>query len=144
MLIILDTNVVSELMRQAPNPRVVAWLGRQPLSSLVTTSLTVAEIWAGFSILPGGRRQQDLQQAAAAIFAMFEHSYGGRILPFDEQAGAAYGVITAERRRSGRPIKTIDAQIAAVARTRQAAVATRDEDDFAGLDLPVINPWTAG
>jgi predicted nucleic acid-binding protein len=139
-MIILDTNVLSELMRPAPSPLVVAWVAAQPSASLHITSITEAEILHGVLLLPAGRRRAALEAAAVAMFA---EDFDDRILAFGSDAAGAYARIAADRRRSGHPISHFDAQIAAIARTAGAALATRNVADFADLGLSVVNPWSA-
>lgn len=138
-MIILDTNVVSELMKASPAQRVVAWMTRQSTMSLYTTSVTQAEVLHGIALLPAGKRQKAFEEAAKA---MFERAFDGRILPFGSDAAYPYARIAAERRRAGRPIAQLDAQIAAIARAAGAAIATRDTADFEGCGLVVIEPWS--
>ena len=140
-MIIFDTNVISELMRQDPETKVVSWLDDQPTSSLFITAITEAEVLRGIAILPEGRRKRGL--AAAAEYA-FNVLLNRRILPFDSAAAQAYAAIAAERLAAGRPISQSDCQIAAIARARGAAVATRDAGGFIGCGIDVINPWTDG
>jgi predicted nucleic acid-binding protein len=135
---ILDTNVVSELMKPKPLARVVAWLGAQPSTALYTTSITQAEILHGLMLLPAGRRRSAL---GAAVASMFAEDFAGRILPFGSDAAAAYAQIAFDRRRAGRPISHFDAQIAAIARSTGAAVATRNAADFQGCGITVVDPW---
>jgi predicted nucleic acid-binding protein len=135
-VIILDTNVISELMRSRPNPTVVAWSAVQPRSLLCTTSINKAEIFYGVAALPEGRRRRGL---AAAAEAMFSEDFAGRVLPFDEVAAAHYADIVAARRRSGTPIEALDAQIAAIVVAAGADIATRDVAGFAGCGVAVIN-----
>jgi predicted nucleic acid-binding protein len=137
-MILLDTNVVSELMRPSPAPEVVRWVAAQPATSLFTTSITQAEILHGVMLLPGGRRRKALESAAEA---MFEQDFGGRVLPFGSNAAHPYAVIAARRRRAGRPISHFDAQIAAIAASTGATIATRNTDDFAECDVGLVNPW---
>jgi predicted nucleic acid-binding protein len=139
-MIVLDTNVISEMMRAHPAPRVSAWFAANPAPSLFTTALTEAEILYGLSILAAGKRRNALLAAAAAIFA---EDLGGRVLAFDSPAAAAYAEIAAARRRSGQPISQTDAQIAAVAKSRGAALATRNTRDFSGCGVALVNPWSA-
>jgi predicted nucleic acid-binding protein len=139
-VIVLDTNVISEMMRPTPDPRVAAWLGSQPVSGLFTTALTQAEILYGLTLLPPGRRRGGLFAAARPIF---DEDMAGRILPFDADAALAYAGIVAGRRRSGQPISQIDAQIASITSSRGAALATRNARDFTGCGVDVIDPWTA-
>ncbi|NKB66160.1 MAG: PIN domain-containing protein [Candidatus Latescibacteria bacterium] len=139
-MIVLDTNVLSELMRKSPNEPVVQWMDTQPDPSLFTTTVTQAEILYGVSLLPTGKRKQAL---AAAVDAMFEEDFKGRVLPFDGPAAAAYAGICADRVHLGRPISQFDAQIAAIACSRGAALATRNTPDFDACGIHVIDPWQA-
>jgi predicted nucleic acid-binding protein len=139
-VIVLDTNVVSELMKAAPAAAVARWIVEQPATILYTTSITQAEILHGILLLPTGRRRGALETAAEA---MFEVDFGGRVLPFGGEAARAYAQIAAQRRRSGRPISHFDAQIAAIARSARAAVATRNVDDYGDCGIRVVNPWIA-
>lgn len=136
-MIILDTNVVSELMRPAPSPAVMAWVAAQPAALLCTTTITVAEVLYGLHLLPEGERRARLEAAATA---MFEVDFAGRVFPFDSAAAVAYAGIAAERHQRGRPIAQFDAQIAAIARARSAAVATANVADFTGCGVKVVNP----
>jgi predicted nucleic acid-binding protein len=139
-VIVLDTNVLSELMRSQPAGAVFAWVAAQPRAALCTTSVNKAEILYGIAALPEGRRRAAL---AAAAEAMFTDDFAGQVLPFDEEAAAHYAEIVATRRREGRPIEAFDAQIAATARVADAELATRDIGDFAGCGLTLVNPWEA-
>ena len=140
-MIVLDTNVISELMRMAPDPRVLAWLVRQPMAGLFTTTLTQAEIFYGLRLLPEGRRREELMAAARPIF---EIEMAGRILSFDSDAALAYPEIAAHRRQMGQPVAQIDGQIAAITRSRGAQLATRNVRDFVGCGINVIDPWLEG
>ena len=137
-MIILDTNVLSELMRPRPDPAVVGWMASQPASSLYTTSITQAEILHGIMILTAGRRRSALETATAAMFA---EDFDGRILGFGTDSAAPYARIAADRRRARRPISHFDAQIAAIAHTVGAAIATRNLSDFQDLGLRLVDPW---
>ena len=137
-MIVLDTNVLSELMRSHPDPAVFAWTAGHPRSSLYTTSINVAEILYGIAALPLGRRRSTLADLAGAMFA---EDFGGRILPFDHAAAARYADIVVSRRQQGRPIEALDAQIAAVAAVARADIATRDIGGFSGCGLSLIDPW---
>lgn len=139
-MIVLDTNVLSELMRPAPIESVVRWMASQPATSLYTTSITQAEIFHGIMLLPGGRRRNAFEAAAEA---MFNQEFDGRILAFGSDAARPYASIAAERRQTGRPISHFDAQIAAIARSAGAAIATRNVADYYGCGVKVINPWDA-
>jgi predicted nucleic acid-binding protein len=138
-MILLDTNVLSELMRPEPTDLVVRWISERPAGSLYTTSITQAEILHGILLLPAGRRRVRLQAAAEAMFA---EDFMGRVLGFGPEAALPYARIAAERRRVGRPISHFDAQIAAIARSAGASVATRNLPDFEGCGVPVLNPWS--
>jgi hypothetical protein len=137
-VIILDTNVLSELMRPEPAESVVRWINAQVATSLYTTSVTQAEILHGISLLPRGKRRDAI---AAAAGEMFERELDGRILPFGSDAAGPYAAIAVARRRAGRPISTFDAQIAAIARAHDAGLATRNVDDFDGCGVDVTDPW---
>jgi toxin FitB len=139
-MIVLDTNVVSELMSPGPARAVVQWVNAQPAASLYVTSITQAEILYGVLLLPKGKRRDAI---AAAAGEMFEQDFAGRILGFGSNEAEAYASIAATRRRAGRPISTSDAQIAAIARSNGAAVATRNVEDFEGCGVDVVDPWSA-
>lgn len=137
-MIIIDTNVLSELMKPAPVGSVVKWVADQPATRLFTTSITQAEILHGIMLLPSGRRRNAFE---AAAMAMFEEDFSGRVLPFGSDAARPYAQIAVARRRAGRPISQFDAQIAAIARAMGADVATRNVEDFERCGVKVINPW---
>jgi hypothetical protein len=137
-VIICDTNVISEMMRAAPSPDVTAWFARVAPSALFTTALTEAEVLYGIALMSPGRRRDEL---AAAAQAMFTHDWAGRVLSFDGDAAHHFAEIAAGRRQAGRPISQIDAQIAAIARSRGANLATRNVGDFTDCGIAVINPW---
>lgn len=137
-MILLDTNVLSELMRPEPDLRVTEWFARHPAGRLFTTSITQAEILHGILQLPVGRRRDALQEAAEAMFA---EDFQGRILSFTPQAAAHYARFAVARRRAGRPVAAFDAQIVAIAHCRGAAVATRNIADFELSGLQLLNPW---
>lgn len=137
-MIVLDTNVVSEAMKHAPDARVMAWLRAQELEELATTAITLAEINYGLRRLPSGRRRDDLRARFSTFMA---HGFGDRILPFDGNSADAYAEIVTERQAAGRPIDAFDAMIAAIARLRGATVATRDVADFEDCGVSVLNPW---
>ncbi|GEO84673.1 MULTISPECIES: type II toxin-antitoxin system VapC family toxin [Alphaproteobacteria] len=137
-MIVLDTNVLSELLAPAPAPAVVAWLAAQPAASVFTTAVTEAEILYGLALLPEGRRRRALE---AAVKPIFTEDLAGRVLAFDRDAAESYAAIAAHRRAIGRPISQFDAQIAAIAVSRGASVATRNVADFAETGAVIINPW---
>lgn len=137
-MLILDTNVVSELLRPEPDAAVWAWMVIQTPATLHTTSITLAEILYGLALLPEGARRFAFMEAAGKTFA---EQFPGRILAFDQDAAAAYAAIRSGRRAIGRPVSPIDAQIAAIARAHGATVATRNVKDFADCGIDVVNPW---
>ena len=137
-MIILDTNVLSELMRAEPEPRVIRWVDAQPQVGLFTTAITEAEVLYGVEIAPEGKRRDNLREAAHKLFSRV---MAGRVLSFDSAAAEAFSQIAARRRKMGRPISHPDAQISAIAKREEAILATRNEDDFAGCGIRLINPW---
>jgi predicted nucleic acid-binding protein len=139
-VILLDTNVVSELMKPAPSPEVEAWLGAQPSAGLFISAVTEAELRFGLALLPEGARRDPL---AKALEAMLAEDFAQRILPFDSAAASAYARIAADRRKAGWPIAQFDAQIASIAYSRNATLATRNTDDFEGCGVQLVNPWRA-
>ena len=137
--VLLDTNVLSELMRAEPDAGVLSWFERQQTSAHYTTAITRAEILLGIALLPAGKRRDRL---AAATELMFEQDFAHRCLPFDPAAAVEYALLVAARTRSGRPIATEDGQIAAIALSQELSLATRNVKDFEGIEgLVVINPW---
>lgn len=140
-MFVLDTNVVSELMRDYPNPKVLAWLDDQLTDNLFVTAVTEAEVRTGIAIMPDGARQLGLVDAASRLFGVF---FAERILPFDSDAAQAHAMLAAKRRAAGRPISQADCQIAAISHSRGATVVTRDVTDFEGCDVELINPWSTG
>ena len=136
-MIVLDTNVVSEMLRPAPNAQVMSWLSEHS-KALTITAVTVAELSLGLQIMPQGSRKDGLRRHLDAIFA----SYGDRILGLDTPAGRHYGDVVSKRRSIGRPITTEDAMIAAICLTHALPLATRNCKDFDDLNLKLINPWT--
>lgn len=137
-MIVLDTNIISEVMRSEPDTRVLAWLDSHPPLNLFTTAVTEAEIRAGIAVLPDGRRKTGLLTAAEQAFRSL---FFGRVLPFDSRAALAYADIATGRRSAGRPISQPDCQIAAIARSHDASVATRDAQGFTLCGIHVIDPW---
>ena len=140
-MILLDTNILSELMRPAPEQGVEKWLADQPDASVFISAITEAELRYGVALLPSGKRRST--PLAAVIEDMLGEDFNGRILPFDSAAAVAFAEIAASRRQAGLPIAQADAQIAAIARSRGAALATRNVPDFEGCGIDVVNPWTA-
>ena len=140
-MIILDTNVVSELHLVLPNPMVLEWIERQSPSSAHITAITEAELRLGAAILPAGKRKNHLTKL---IEDTLQEDFPERILSFDSAAAVLYADICARRRLLGRPISQFDAQIAAICKARGATLATRNVTDFADIGLKLINPWNAG
>jgi predicted nucleic acid-binding protein len=140
-MIILDTNVLSELLRPDPARQVERWLAAQDGTKVYFTTVGEAELRHGVAILPKGRRRNAL---ATAIEGLLDEDFRDRILPFDRPAARAYATIAAERRTAGRPISQFDCQIAAIARAREATVATRNTSDYEGCGIALIDPWTFG
>jgi predicted nucleic acid-binding protein len=139
MIILLDTNVLSELLRPDPARQVERWLAAQDGAKVYFTTVGEAELRHGVSILPAGKRRNAL---TTAIEGLLEEDLRDRILPFDRAAARAYATIAAQRRAAGRPISQFDCQIAAIARAREATVATRNTSDYEGCGIELIDPWT--
>jgi predicted nucleic acid-binding protein len=139
-VIILDTNIISAVMTAPPEPSIVLWLNTQSAADLYLTTITLAEIHFGLHAMPDGRRRRALTDRFEQFVAT---GFAERILTFDEPAALAYAALRAERRAIGRPMSSLDAQIAAIARTRDAAVATRNTRDFDDCGLRLINPYQA-
>ncbi len=137
-MILLDTNVVSELIRPTADKRVYAWLAAQPAESVFLSTISESELYYGVELLPDGKRKQLL---LAAVTQMLEVEFRDRLLPFDSSAAGIFGSIAAHRRSIGRPISIADAQVAAIARSRNADLATRNTDDFVDCGLTIVNPW---
>jgi predicted nucleic acid-binding protein len=137
-MIVVDTNVLSEVMRPVPSFKVVRWMAERPAVSLFTTTITIGELLYGLELVPSGKRRVALQQA---IRAMIDDEFAGRILTFDQDAARAFADISAACRRLGRPIGELDAQIAGIARSRGAAIATRNVRDFRDCGVELIDPW---
>lgn len=139
-MIILDTNVVSEPLRPAPDAAVLAWLDAQSPSTLFLTSITLAELLAGVAALPAGRRRNKLAQAMTEqVMPLFE----GRVLAFDALAAYAFGRVHAGAQAAGNPIGFADGAIAAIAAAQGYSLATRNLRDFRGTGVAIIDPWAA-
>lgn len=137
-MILLDTNVLSELMRAKPDPQVLAWVDAQPSRELVICSITVAEILYGIARMPDGKRKQGLLDLATA---MFDEDFAGYILPFDADAAVHYAEIAADSEARGKVVDMADAQIAAIGRKHDAVIATRNVRHFESLGVALIDPW---
>ena len=136
-MIIVDTNVVSELMKPSPSEAVIEWLRAQTSSELFTTSITLAEILYGIARLPDGRRKELLCATSSEVFATFED----QVLPFDSGAAKRYPGVVERRDQLGLPIDGFDAQIASICRAHGAALATRNLKGFRHTDVDLIDPW---
>lgn len=137
-MIVLDTNVISELMRSLPNPAVTNWIDKHPVESLFLSAVGEAELRFGIAIMSAGQRRDVL---SAEIEAMLREDFADRVLPFDSNAARAYAEIAASRRVAGRPDAEFDCQIPAIARSRSMATATRNIRDFEGVGINILNPW---
>jgi hypothetical protein len=137
-MIILDTNVLSEMMRERPDRRVMAWLDRQPQTSVWITSVTILEIHFGLELLGTGNQRAQLTKALEALLV---EDLGNRVAPFDTAAAQNAAILMASRRKAGRPVELRDTLIAGVALARHATIATRNSAHFEDLPIPVVNPW---
>ncbi len=137
-MIVLDTNVVSELARPKPSHAVIEWVDAQDSSTLVITALTAAEVRAGVALLPDGRRKREV---GLRMESLLTETFAGFVLAFDIDSSAHYADIVAGRKHAGRPISTFDAQIAAVCHQHEAKLVTRNTADFADTGIQLINPW---
>jgi hypothetical protein len=137
-MIVLDTNVISEVLRPVPDEQVMAWMRAMKRSELWTCSIVLAELYAGVELMPAGKRKQTLREKMDQLVSLI---FAEKVLGFDGSAARKYGEIFAARQRLGRPIQEIDAQIAAIAAVHGAALATRNIPDFKGCGVRLINPW---
>jgi toxin FitB len=137
-VIVLDTNVLSELLKQRPAPAVVRWVATRPASSLFTTTITQAEMLYGVALLPASKRRSALVEA---VTGMFDVDFAGRVLPFDGPAAHAFALLASKRRHAGRAIAQLDAQIAGIVHSRGATLATRNTADFANCAIQLVDPW---
>lgn len=137
-MILLDTNVVSELMRSSPDPAVETWVAGHSVEELFFSAVGEAKLRYGVAVMPTGRRRERL---AYEIEAMLHEDFGGRVLPFDSEAARAYAEVASVRRAAGRPAPLADCQIAAIARSQDMAVATRNVRDFTDMGVDLIDPW---
>ena len=137
-MIILDTNVLSALMRTDPETSVVEWLNKQPTESVWITSITLFEARFGLALLPRGRRRQALEEAFAQVL---KEDLENRVLDFDSAAATEAATLAAERQKAGRPVDLRDTQIASIALVRRATLATRNVRHFQDLKIPIVDPW---
>jgi predicted nucleic acid-binding protein len=135
---VLDTNVISELIRPQPAPSVLAFVDALDMSDFGITAVTAAELLYGVERLPPGRRRTELTQA---VNATIEEDFDGRVEPFDAASAVYYAVLVTDREKAGRPISTADAQIASICRKLRASLATRNTKDFEGTGVTVVDPW---
>jgi hypothetical protein len=135
---ILDTNVVSELMRPAPEAAVLRWIGSQATEDLHITAVTMAEILFGIELISGGRRRDTLRAGAEKMFGVV---FADRILTFEDRAARVLSQIASSRRRQGKPMSEFDAQMGAIARVHGATLATRNTYVFEGCGVRLVNPW---
>ena len=138
MTVLLDTNVVSELLRPSPNPAVEGWIAGRQAADLHFSAVSEAELRYGVALLPAGRRRDAL---ALAVEAILREDFEDRVLPFDSEAAREYADIAASRRTAGRPVAPADCQIAAIARSRDLTIATRNVRDFADMEIELVDPW---
>lgn len=136
-MIVIDTNVLSELMRPRPAPEVLAWMGTVGSGQAATTSITIAEIGQGLRRLPQGKRRALLEDAFASLLDELDRE----ILAFDRAAAEHYARISQQRETAGKPIDPLDCMIAAICASRGASLVTRNERDFDGTGLAIVNPW---
>jgi toxin FitB len=140
-MIMLDTNVLSELMRPGPEPQVLAWLRRQPMTQLGTTTINIAEVKYGLARLPAGQRRRDLEKR---FFGFVSRGLDGRIFDFDQAAADVFGDIMVAREKAGRRLQGSDGLILAIAKSRGAGIATRNIAEFEGCAVDLTNPWIGG
>jgi predicted nucleic acid-binding protein len=139
-MIILDSNVLSELMRPQPEARVIAWLDRQPQTSVWTTSVTILELRFGLQVMPRGRRQTIYTQGFERLLDGIDH----RIAPFDTEAAQQASTLMASRKMKGRPRELRDTMIAGIVLARHAILATRNVSHFDDVSAALVDPWNAG
>ena len=139
-MIVLDTNVLSELAKQSPDENVRRWLNSQLPAEIFVTAITRAEMLSGIALMPDGKRRAGMWVATERVFA---EQFPDKVLPFDGDAATSYADVVAARKRRGRPVSGFDAMIAAIARAHKAAVATRDVRGFEHSGVTIINPWEA-
>jgi predicted nucleic acid-binding protein len=137
-VIIIDTNVISELMRAKPDPAILGWFRHRPLAELATTAINLAEIRHGLARLPFGRRRRELE---ATFNSLAARGFADRVFDFDSAAAEVFGDLVVARERAGRRLEGFDGLIAAIARSRGLPIATRNVDDFQGCGIVMINPW---
>lgn len=135
---LLDTNIISELIRPRPDKNVIAWVNRQPLQLLYTTAISKAELYYGIRLQPEGKRKEQLSKA---VNELFRDGLDPRVLGFDSRSTEFFAEIASSRRFAGLPISTADAQIAAICRQHQMTLVTRNTSDFSGCGIEIVNPF---
>ncbi len=140
-MIVLDTNVVSAVMRRQPEEVVIAWLDRQSSVSLWITAITVFEVRFGIELLAPRRRRRQIEEAFTRAL---DEDFEGRILPLDQAAALETALLAARRRRAGRPVEFRDTQIAGIVMARRATLATHNTEHFHDLSIKVVDPWGEG
>jgi predicted nucleic acid-binding protein len=138
-MIVLDTNVLGELLKPVPATAVEGWIASHAASRLFTTTITQAEMLLGVALLHPGKRRQVLEEAVAGLF---DGEFANRLLSFDASAARAFARLAARRKRAGRPLNQLDAQIAGIVHSRGAKLATRNVSDFEGCEIELLNPWS--
>lgn len=138
MMILIDTNIISEMMKHAPDPKVITWIDQQNIMHLYISTITIAELVYGINVLPSGNRRDNLEKAFNSVV---REAFEYRIFTFDEIAAHQYGTIMSQRKKLGKPMSIADGQIAAIARTHNCTVATRNISDFDDTELDLINPF---
>jgi len=139
MSFLLDTNVISEMVKAVPEPRVARWMAGQDPANLYLSAITIGELTRGVAKLPDGSRRQRLGDWIDAL----KQEFDGRVLPFDREAASIWGAIMGEADRKGRPRAALDGQIAATAKLHAVALVTRDAADFQGMGVTIVDPWQA-
>jgi predicted nucleic acid-binding protein len=136
-MIVLDTNIISEVVKPQPNTKILAWLGSQPIGTLYLTSITIAELLFGLAIMPDGSKKAQLSNAINEIIGLYQN----RVLPFDTNAARRYAALAAAAYRKGRGFPNPDGYIAAIAAERGFLVASRDTAPYEAADIDIVNPW---
>jgi toxin FitB len=137
-MILLDTNVISEVMKPNPEPRITIWIDSHPLDDLCTSAIVAAEILSGLDLMPAGKRRNELRDKAEIMFSSF---FSGRIFAFNLDGARAYGKIVNAARKAGKPMDEMDALIAATALAHEATLATRNTSHFEQCGVNLVNPW---
>lgn len=137
-MILIDTNIISEMMKPAPDPKVITWIDQQNIMRLFISTITIAELAYGINVLPEGNRRNYLEKAFNSVV---REAFEYRIFTFDEVAAHQYGIIMSKRKTIGKPMSMADGQIAAIARVHNCTVATRNIDDFSNSEVDLINPF---